>query len=123
MASANYVFSTLANNQLYTNYDPAPQGGMSPERFRCLIRGGAGVIDSHTLVTPQGVVTAVTDEELKELENNEDFKLHKRNGYITVRARSADANKVAEDMGKNDKSRPYTPSSKEMNEPEYIETT
>lgn len=121
--SGAYIFCTLANNQLYTNYDPAPQGGMSPERFQCLIRGGAGVIDSHTLMTPQGAVTAVTDEQLAELEQNSDFRLHKERGYIVVRARSADVNKVAEDMNKADKSRPYTPSSKEMNEPEYIEAS
>ena len=124
MAQANYVFSTLANNQMYTNYDqPASKGGVPIERCSVLIRGGAGVADGSSggIITPNGLATSVTDEQLCELEKNEDFKRHKAANFITVRARSADVDKVAADMSKTDKSRPFTPASREMNEPEYIE--
>jgi hypothetical protein len=51
----------------------------------------------------------VTEEALAELEKNPVFNLHKKNGFITVQARRADADKIATDMNAKDKSKPLTP--------------
>lgn len=123
MASKNYVYSTLACDQLYTVWTPIdPVTKTGPNHAgEVFIRGGAGVANSKTLITPSGVATEVTDEQLALLERCEDFRRHKENGYIRVEARSKDLDKVVADMADSDKSRPYTPKSKEFNLPKIIE--
>lgn len=122
MAGKNYVFSTLACDQLYTNWQVSSITGQDPIHVgHVLVKGGAGIANSRTLVTPQGVATEVTDEQLALLEQNEDFKRHKSGGYIRVEARSKDVDKVAADMSAGDKSRPYTDKSPEFNLAKVIE--
>lgn len=101
-----YVFSTLANDQMYTNWE---KGGndVPIKGFQCLIKGGTGVANKR-LVTPLGVATEITDEELGELEKNPSFVDHKKNGFITVRSKKAEAEKVATDMNLKDESAPMT---------------
>ena len=102
----NHVFSTLANDQLYTNWIPGhdlPIKGPS-----VLIKGGTGVANDR-LVTPLGVVTPVSDEQLAELNKNEGFKQHLKEGFIRVQAKRADPEKVAADMNLKDRSAPLTP--------------
>lgn len=116
MASRNYVFSTLANDQLYTNWEVQSTHGQDPQKLgHVLVRGGAGVANSHTIVTPRGVVTEVSDDQLAHLEKNPDFQRHKANGFIRVEVRSKEVDKVAGDMNETDKSRPYTDKSPEFN--------
>lgn len=104
-----YVFSTLTNDNRYTFYVKGggdmkiPDGGI-------LIKGGTGVMNDR-LITPIGVGTEVTDEELKMLESHELFCIHRDNGYIRVESKKADAEKVASDMKTQDGSSPLTPSS------------
>jgi len=102
----NFVFSTLATNQRYQNYEI---GGAQPVAGAVVfIKGGAGVAGEN-FVTPMGVPTEVTDEELGHLEKNQDFQLHKKNGFITVQTKKFEAEKVAADMNRADKSAPLTP--------------
>lgn len=118
----NYVYSTLACDQLYTNWRVSDITGQDPAHIgHVLVRGGAGIANSRTLVTPQGVVTEVSDDQLALLEQNDDFKRHKVNGYIRVEARAKDLDKVTGDMSAGDKSRPYTPKSAEFNIEKIIE--
>lgn len=107
MGKSVHVFSTLANDQLYTSYVSSPDGVPVPTS-EILIRGGAGIANDR-LITPQGVHTEVTEEALAELEKNPVFNLHKKNGFISVQSRRADADKVATDMNARDKSKPLTP--------------
>jgi hypothetical protein len=107
MSKSMHVFSTLACDQRYTNYTSGPDGIPLPTSD-ILIKGGAGVANDR-LITPQGVHTEVTEEALAELEKNPVFNLHKKNGFITVQARRADADKIATDMNAKDKSKPLTP--------------
>lgn len=96
MAKKYYVYSTLTNDQAYTPYKAG--GGDLPIALPAiLIKGGANVPDGR-LVTPQGVVTSVTADELATLEENHVFKIHKENGFITVSESEKDANRVAETM-------------------------
>lgn len=101
-----YVFSTLANDQLYTNW---LQGGgdMPIKGHSVLIKGGTGVANDR-LITPLGVSTEITDYDLEELQKNPSFKDHEKNGYMVVRAKKAEAEKVAADMNLKDESAPLT---------------
>lgn len=107
MGKTVHVFSTLANDQRYVNYQSNPEGVPLPTSD-ILIRGGAGVANER-LITPLGVHTEITEEALAELEKNQVFAKHKANGFISVQQRRADPEKVATDMNVKDKSRPFTP--------------
>lgn len=61
----NYVYSTLANDQSYTNWIPGG-GNMPVESHSVFIKGGTGVANDR-LITPLGVMTEVTDHDIDEL--------------------------------------------------------
>lgn len=103
-----YVFSTLANDQLYQNW--LPGGGDIPIKgHSVLVKGGTGVANDR-LITPLGVSTEITEEDLGELEKNPVFQKHQADGFMIVRAKKAEAEKVASDMNLKDKSAPLTAS-------------
>lgn len=106
MAAKHYVFSTLANDQLYTNWI---QGGadLPVKGHSVLIKGGTGVANDR-LITPIGVSTEISEYDLEELERNPSFKDHRDKGFLVVRAKNADAEKVASDMNMDDESAPMT---------------
>lgn len=92
----HYVFSTLSSPQVYTRTKPG--GGDLPKTVAAVrIEGGANVPDKH-MITPRGVMTTVTDEELTVLQENRVFQLHVKNGYITVEAKKTDPEKAAANM-------------------------
>lgn len=103
-----YVFSTLTCDQRYVEYTKGPND-QPIEGASVLINGGTGVANKR-LITPLGVCTEINEAQLEKLEQNEVFKLHCENGFITVRTKKADAEKVASDMKLNDLSSPLTPS-------------
>jgi hypothetical protein len=103
-----YVFSTLACDQRYVDYQKGPND-LPIEGRSVLIEGGTGVANKR-LVTPLGVCTTITDADLELLEQNEMFKLHRDKGFLTVQRKSADPEKVASDMSLADPSAPLTPS-------------
>lgn len=103
----NYVFSTLANDQKYQNW-ASGEGGNNNPGYSVFIKGGSGVANDR-LITPQGIMTQISDDDLAALEQNEVFKLHRANGHITVKARSSDPEKIAADMNRDDPSAPRTP--------------
>lgn len=102
-----YVFSTLSTDQDYTLW--AKGGSDLPVSMgHVLIKGGANVARKD-LVTPYGVVTEVTEEQLKLLMSDDVFNRHKQRGFIRVEEVSADPEKVAADMEGRDKSAPIVP--------------
>jgi len=107
-SNSSYVFSTLANDQLYQNWEQG--GGDVPIKGHgVFIKGGTGVANDR-LITPIGVATEVSDFDLSELEKNVVFGKHRDAGFIVVRAKSADVEKVASDMNLKDESAPLTES-------------
>lgn len=79
-----YVASTLSNSVDYTLYEVSKNVGEMPRpRASVLVEGGANVANKK-IVTPQGVITRISDEEAGLLEQNEVFKLHKANGYVQI---------------------------------------
>lgn len=109
-----FIFSTLATDMLYTEWMPThDSGAMAGKGREVFVKGGTGVANDR-VVTPQGVRTEIEDDDLASLQNNEVFKLHVKNGFITYQKKSADPEKVAADMKLNDPSSPRTPSDPDM---------
>jgi len=103
-----YVFSTLATDQKYVSWQ---KGGsdLYIQGHSVLVKGGTGVVGAKNLVTPLGVATEISEEEIGFLESNPLFKLHAKNGYVTIQRRKADPERVAADMNRADPSAPKTP--------------
>lgn len=111
-----FIFSTLTSDQIYAMWSPPPAGGVARIERQVKIKGGANVA-SKLLVTPVGVRTQVTEEELDLLEKNHTFNRHVAGGFIQVRKDKVDPEvAVAADMEQRDKSAPYTPESPEFAE-------
>lgn len=93
-----YIVSKLSSGQDYAFYTKGANG--KPIREGVIsINGGAGVAHKKTLVTPLGVVTSVTAEELKKLRTNPVFKAHEAEGYVKALDKDPrDADKAAADM-------------------------
>ena len=107
MSKKLFVFCTLASDVAYTNH--AQGGGDMPiELPPALIKGGAGVANDR-IVTPRGVATEVTEEQVEYLRQNEIFKLHEKNGFVMVSDAYADPDTVAADMTGRDNSAPVVP--------------
>jgi hypothetical protein len=73
------------------------------------IKGGANVADKR-LLTPRGVVTKITEEDLAALEQSSGeegvWATHKRNGFITTSTSKGDPEVVAADMTTRDQAAP-----------------
>lgn len=101
---AHYIFSTLSCSQHYGEYIKG--GADLPIRGKqVLVKGGANVADKM-FVTPRGVVTTVSDEELAIIERDPMFQAHKENGYITVEKKNLDIDKVVSNLTARDESAP-----------------
>ena len=102
-----YVFSTLASDVAYTNH--AQGGGDLPiDLPPVVIKGGAGIANER-IVTPRGVATEVTEEQVEYLRANQVFQLHEKNGFVMVSESYADPDTVAADMTGRDISAPVVP--------------
>lgn len=99
-----YIYSTLSNDQRYATYRTAERG-VPQVASSVFIAGKANVTNKH-FITPRGVATEVTAEQLAELRTNEVFKLHEKNGFVTVSEKKQDAEKVAASMTGRDASAP-----------------
>ena len=113
-----YIYSTLSTDMDYASYVPTASDVPDVEKI-IKIKGGANVANKN-IITPMGVMTSVTDEELALLEANGVFQIHKANGFITVEKKSDDVEKVTKNMTKKDKSAPLTPADYENTETNVI---
>jgi hypothetical protein len=111
MSKRYFVFSTLSNDNAYSNYSEAPNGGQPVPVETVTIKGGSNVIGKH-FITPHGVMTEVTEAQMDILNSNFLFKQHLKSGHIVVRDTKSDPEKVvAKEMEKVDGSAPVTPES------------
>lgn len=107
MSKTLIIFSTLACDVAYTNH--APGGGDMPvELPPVVVKGGAGVMNDR-LVTPRGVATYVSEQDVEYLRQNEVFKLHEANGFVMISDSDIDPDKAAADMTGRDNSAPVVP--------------
>lgn len=106
-----YVYSTLTNDQVYTLWRPASTEKKPNVALKKVkINGGHGRMDRKNLVTPLGVVTEVSNEDLEALNQIGAFRKHMEAGFIKVDKKKSDPEKVASDMAKKDASAQKTPS-------------
>lgn len=99
-----YVFSTLTSSMKYRVYG---QGGadLPTVDHEIFIAGGSNLPDKH-LITKYGVMTKISAEDHALLIENEVFKQHQKNGFITIRDKPGDPEKIATDMETRDQSAP-----------------
>lgn len=106
-----YVISTMSSAVEYCVYGENPMGNVFPILKSVLIKGGANVIDGRTLLTPNGVETAISDEDFELLkEKCEVFRKHLEGGYLkVVKSKTKDMDKAVSDMKEQDKSAQLKP--------------
>lgn len=104
-----FITSTMTSPIVYTVYKLLP-GGMKTPAAEVLIKGGANAVDKKTLVTPEGVSTEVTDEELALLKAHPLFKEHLSRGFVKIVETKyrEEAEKAVKDLEKKDGSAPKT---------------
>lgn len=108
-----FIYSTLSCDQRYVKWSDAPAGGTPREERSILISGGANVANKN-IITPQGVVTEVSEADLALLNENTLFQTHVKNGHITVQQKEVQVEKAVADMEKRDESAPLTPQDYEV---------
>ena len=112
-----HIVSTLSADVDYTTYyKKSEPGGVNVVEKKIRVKGGANVANRKLLnisdvLTPKGVVTHVSEEDLGHLEKDEVFQTHKKNGFIqVVKSNSApNGDKVAKDLEEKDASAPFSP--------------
>lgn len=111
-----YVYSTATCPISYVSY----QGNSSHDlgviqkrpdgsKMAVTINGGHGVA-SKNLITPKGVVTEVSDEDMDFLLNDRLFKKHMEAGFMSYDKKEVSPEKKAKDMAEKDGSAPLVPS-------------
>lgn len=108
-----FVASTLSAPTTYAGYRTGGGNDLPQIEHAVTIAGGAGLLNRN-LITPQGVVTQVSDEDAEFLGKHQLFNFHKEGGYVQILAKKPeDADAVAAEMNGQDPSAPVTPSSYE----------
>jgi hypothetical protein len=104
-----YVYSTLSASVRYAASEPG--GADVPVPTDGILIGGGTNVANKNLITPRGaVITEVSPEQLQRLRDDEVFKLHEANGFVTVSDHLEDGEKVAgSGMETRDASAPLTP--------------
>lgn len=102
-----YIYSTLTNSINCADY-VASEGGTPRKTRSVFIAGGSNVADKH-LITPLGVVTEVSEDDLKFLKTNKMFNRMIERGFLKVESKKAEPEKVAADMVGRDESAPLVP--------------
>lgn len=93
-----YVVSKLAAGVNYTLYEKVA-GGKKVAVGSITVKGGSGVTDKRTLITPQGVVTAISDMQAAQLKEDPVFKIHEKHGAVKIIATDPrDAERAAADL-------------------------
>jgi hypothetical protein len=119
-----YVYSTATCPICYVKYKPLTESekslrgaasGHSEILKKVTIKGGHGV-NTKILVTPKGVVTQVSDEDMEFLLKNESFQRHLKSGYMDYDKKKIDPEKKAKNMAEKDGSAPLTPKQFEKGE-------
>lgn len=111
------IISTLTADNVYSAYAPKNPNEKNARpnvvQKSVLIRGGANVAKQKTindgLITPKGIATFVSDDDLSFLESHKEFQRHVKNGFLkVVRSSAPKAETVAKDLKPADTSAPYT---------------
>lgn len=100
---SKYIYSTMSADNDVVLYKKNGDGKQVPAG-KITIAGKANVANNKTLITPRGALTTLEDKEFDLIKDNNHFKKWIEKGFIMVETRQADADKVAQNMTKKDKS-------------------
>ncbi len=106
---SHYIYSTIGTDMAYTIYAENRNTDIAIAEKVVYIKGGAGVAEARNLVTPRGVMTEVTTEELEALQKCFLFNMHLEGGYLSIDSKKVDPDKKANDMNEKDETRQITP--------------
>lgn len=108
MAKQLFILSTLTNDQEFRLYNKSAPGRAPTDKGAIIIKGKAG-LPNKNLLTPRGVATPVTDEQVSLLEDMKVFQRLKANGWVTVlNDDPRDADERAKDQNEGDGSKQLT---------------
>lgn len=105
-----HVISTLGADTKYTDY--VNRGGPNTAVRSVLVKGGAGIISPLSFVAgsvrsaPDGVSTAISNEDADFLEKHPQFREHQKRGFVKIVNLDKNPNSVAQSMEKDEGSRP-----------------
>lgn len=102
------IVSTMSADVEYATYSKATQGGTPIKTGSILIKGGANIADKLTLKAPVGGMTTVTDEQLKQLEDNPAFARQVLAGFVTISKVKVEVDEAVKDLEKKDGSAQLT---------------
>ena len=103
-----YVLSKLTGAQEYNFYAENTAEGVNQVTCSIHINGGANLADKH-FITPDGVITEITEEQAARLKTHPVFKQHEANGYIKIVNTQKEAEEAKKDTEEGDNSSPLTP--------------
>lgn len=104
-----YVASKLSYSQEFTFYAKAQGGGPNIRVGGILVKGGSNVRDQHTLVlTGDGVITEVSDEDAARLAAHPVYRQYERAGAMKILGSRSDARKASGDLLEKDGSAQLT---------------
>jgi hypothetical protein len=101
-----FIVSKASTDMAFVKYSEAAKNGIPKIVKKVVIKGGANVAQKKTFITPQGVVTRVSSEDLEFLLSNSDFLRVQANGFMSVINDDRDMDRAAKDMTPKDKSAP-----------------
>jgi len=104
-----FIVSRASQDNEYVVWETTTNGQKAVKKT-ILIKGGANVLDKHTMTTPNGVVTEISDEDYEILKEHTAFKRHLSRGFMEVMKEEKKARKLSkEKTDKKDGSAQLTP--------------
>lgn len=101
------IYSTLSAPVEYTFYKENSVRELGIVEHKVRVEGGANIV-SKNFLTPEGILTVVSDGDYELLRTNKVFILHVENGFIKVEKNTAPIEKIVASMQKRDNSAPLT---------------
>lgn len=77
------VYSTLSNGTEIVDWDVNPINNIPARKYSVVIKGGANVVNRKGLITPLGVMTEITQEQMDFLNSQPMFLQHVKDGWMT----------------------------------------
>ena len=78
-----FIVSRASQDNEYIIWTTTTNGQKQAQKS-ILIKGGANVMDKHTMTTPNGVVTEISDADWEILKEHTAFKRHMARGFMEV---------------------------------------
>lgn len=103
------IISTLTAGQNYHIYETGKDSNLNVIKKTIAIKGGANNArrgGESGVITPQGVITEVSEDDLALLMKDENFKLHLDGGHLKVSNEKVKVSKAVKDMKDKDESAP-----------------